>query len=1478
METSDIIKLVSPIAIIFVLNLLQILINTKKINRIKQLPMVPISVVFVITSCIFLVYYKELVAKISGMHPILADAGVVILNVLIFLSFLLRKLITRPIVTAICNNNKILSKFAFDYYEYDDNYSFWFVKEKWANFRKVVLAVSIGLSLATGAFLGLTFFFGKGSSTWILAIPSIIIIIINEFYCYINGLTRREFNHLMYGSDVLSQRISNFYKLRELLERMLEEPLLSGQSGNEFLARETPKDILDNWIKEGEPLDQTTANYFLSKDRYKKADIDCVLATRKLMHHKNVIIFNPFYRDLSMYLVIPAVHALISSKKVIVLCGRNNMVEDAMDWIASELEKFSHMRSLWRVAKLTKDVPDCDVGILTFNQLYDTSVLAANDDFFDETDFVIMLEPSALLNTSQTALCILADMLNFEGRKPACCICDRYTDGIVDTMSHILRSEITDVVAMPVPRCSYTSMSWDVDGDFRRQELFDKQTKYLGNGVEIAAIAIKNQVPDVTWYSSTKSPIRDIKWISGQYYSTICRYMNIPCQQKSLYEKVNFVSNLWNSEQTKEQFIIVEDEFDNIFSMMRAFLSRATNQIFVNVLAENYLLRDYMRCNKRLFLSNPNAIPSYVADYARTERNVVLKLILLMTLWPVTESEAIRELHLAGIDTSDAYITIIELIKKYVPLTEKQERSKVIDNLINISTKRKTDDTFIIDSERLFYIPSNLFDEIFAKSLKNAFYIDEDEIDDSDYIDAKMYGHVLQTILPGQFVTYNGKYYQAKYISPQKGVILRRASNLYDGRKYYRQIRKYSIDSKKNYEIVSQKTVIDVEFVEFKSDITVETSGYLELNDNHDLKSAKLIDYTKDSSVDLFTRNYRNKSILRIHIPDSDPKTCYTLCLLMQEAFRSLFPDGWQYIAVVTDIPDEVEGMLTYMTYEVTGDVETGYIYVIEDSDLDLGLLNAVEKNFNKIMEIITEFLDWHFEKMREPAHNDPLSKRIVKGMKEEKKKRNAVLRVLDRIKKLFGKGKKDTTKVEIEEVEKVEKRGVDEKASKSKKPKNAVVKTEGENKPEDNTIDKSIEEKTEVVDTESTENIAPVEQTYSEGEFTVEDNPDAVGVVINNTTETETTTDTGIANVEEALGEDDLAIDINDKKCNDDSDENPDIVALDGTDIFDETGSVLDNWFFDDEFRKRDMVSVVKTKYQLNCYLKFGFEDINDRLDLEKLLKTLRLRGWSNNDLTLARKRELNPEDIVDLKAINHCDFCGLPISGVSFERLNDGRVRCNDCSSTAINKVEDFRDLFFETLEMVEGYFNIKYKVPINVKVTDAKEVNKGAGRIFKPSTEQTSRVLGFARAYKGTYSLVIENGSPRLAATDTIVHEMTHIWQYLNWNRSEIAEYYGMKSDACSAKALDIVYEGMAMWVSVQYLYQIGEFYYAAKQEALAESRSDVYGIGFRLFKEEYPFVKDTSLLSRTPFMSYPPLDDYVVKQAVRADCHEDDKCIC
>lgn len=313
---------------------------------------------------------------------------------------------------------------------------------------------------------------------------------------------------------------------------------------------------------------------------------------------------------------------------------------------------------------------------------------------------------------------------------------------------------------------------------------------------------------------------------------------------------------------------------------------------------------------------------------------------------------------------------------------------------------------------------------------------------------------------------------------------------------------------------------------------------------------------------------------------------------------------------------------------------------------------------------------------------------------------------------------------------------------------------------------------------------------------------------------------------------------------------EDAEIFDVDGINIFDDSNSTSDEEI-EKKLSEAGVDSLKPTRYQKECFLKFGYEEVDKRLHLEELLKYLTLRGWGNNEYKEAREKDILEKTALDFDAANTCDFCGLPLSGVSYERISDGRVRCNECSTSAIDNEQEFIETFTHALGTMESFYNIDINVAIAVRMTDAKTIAKGAHAVFVPSRQFTARVLGFAQRKRGKYTILVENGSPRLMAVKTLVHELTHIWQYLNWKDEDIRKLYGTGSNR------DIVYEGMAEWAAIQYLYLIGETNFAREQELITEQREDAYGVGFVLYREKYPMIINSQTIKNSPFNNFPPL---------------------
>jgi hypothetical protein len=269
--------------------------------------------------------------------------------------------------------------------------------------------------------------------------------------------------------------------------------------------------------------------------------------------------------------------------------------------------------------------------------------------------------------------------------------------------------------------------------------------------------------------------------------------------------------------------------------------------------------------------------------------------------------------------------------------------------------------------------------------------------------------------------------------------------------------------------------------------------------------------------------------------------------------------------------------------------------------------------------------------------------------------------------------------------------------------------------------------------------------------------------------------------------------------------------------------------------------------------YLDFGGSQQAARLNQPETLKYLKSLGFGDGDLFQARMaiRTYSKDKFAfDSVGFRHCDFCFCKIMGGEYEELKDGRERCSRCSRSVLQTHEQFVDEYQQVLRNMEMAFAITIPAPRVVKMVNARDIAKKTGEVFVKTPEVDPRVIGFALKDKEGSELYIENGSPRMPAVLTMAHELTHIWQYKNWDEKKIEKAYGATNRLA-------VYEGMASWAMIQYLLFTKDFEYADRQIGYLATRNDEYGDGFSLFCERYPLSYSGDVDHDSPFHHELPL---------------------
>ena len=1437
--------------------------NLNKTNRSRQFLMPIIALVYCILGVVLLDTINNWIFKLFNwlgqyltflQNVSWQSIATFVLNAVLVLGFLVIKGIALPIISGIWKSNKVSESTSGLFYEREEDVDKWLLKPKFANFRGYIKGFYIATFIASVIVFVLSQNYPKSIFFQAAFYPVFGVLVLGEVVFFLSGLTKSEFVEDILGEDEESYKVANYGILREILRDLFTDRVLYENTLDTSDGISTTFDELDEMSQSDDSSLKLIGSYYMNlKNSGAEIDINYVRSSVNLLNGKSTLFCNPFYRDLTHYVILPMIKQLISYKKCLIVLGRDSALSDVKEWIDSGLENFSNTDSLWQSQVLDEYGNASDVGIIKFSDIHNLKIHKANKEFLSKVGFVLIIEPSRILASGQIGLSLLVNNCEASGKEIVYCACDRNCDGLVDALSHTLKTSITEVTATVNGGGNNSQMYWNADGKYMHHKIFPTISRYLGMGTEINAVAMKYQLDQTGWVGSEKFPVLDMKWIAGQYHKQICQYADLPESQASFDRSFNVYSNLWSTERKDNSFLVVEDEFQNLFEITRVFASRAKSQGFINVISENYFLRDYMLDNVEIFSADPKAIPTIVPDFARTERNMVLKLIMMMAYDMVSEERISKELMLCGIPFEDPYTTLKELIIKHCHVEDASLSVRFKEELQSDS----------LNSIVVKYYEINETNELYeyAQLLKNAYYIAEDEEGESHYIGAKLYGHVFQAMLPGQFMTFEGKYYEVQTVTPLNGVVVRRAADHITGRRYYRQIRRFAVDNwMDGTEMGSKRTSSDIEITRGFANISVETDGYLDMNSYGDLAKAK-----KVSLNGVPTRNYRNKSILRIKLPEnSTSRIRYTICLLMNEVFRTTYPETYHYIAALTPFSEDCySDNLAYATYRLDGECDDNCIYIVEDSDIDLGLIVSVERNLKRYLEIIADVLNWHSKKMLEtpPAPAEEPEEEFIPDFGDKPKpKRKGLLGIFDKVKdcfkKIFGKKKKEEPKTESAEPNPEETTATTEPIDET----DVAPGVEPENVTEDS-ADNAVEPSEETAKQEEPQKKnfgqkirdffkklfgkKKVEETVAEEDNIndVEEN-DVVNETekstdISETADIDDSTDT--AALEEEAEEETVALK--------DSATEPEPQI----EVEDENTVETDDIGGEDEELAGE-VSTEQTTYQKKCFVKFGFENIDAVLDIDGTSELLKELGFDKNPLQQVREIS-DSEDGIPSNYDPHkygahlCDFCGVELLGGEYELLKDGRERCNRCSMTAIKKVEDFKALYKTVLRNMEAFYGIKLNVAVKVRTTNAKQIAKHVGMQFVATPGFDGRVLGFAQKDKTGYSLYIENGSPKLAATATIAHELTHIWQYLNWNDAELAKKYGKQN-------MLEVYEGMAKWAEIQYLMLMNEKSYAKRQEITTRLRNDEYGRGFIIYADKYPLSNDSNI-TRTPFKENPPL---------------------
>lgn len=1054
--------------------------NVQKEKRNRQYPMPVVAVIYCVLLAIFFnrlstiyvdgfLQFADLLEESNiGLNSILdsltiperiSDLAGTYSNLIVYLKLvlfntigLLIYVIIKRVLTLILAKIKVprdtfIGSIVGVFYSYDETNDNWYIKEHYGQARTFMKTAYYGCCFVSGLALLISCDLCLKNIVIAPFYPAFALIVIGEIAFFIDGLNAEDCKSNLNMQSDNSRHMVMYALLRKPLRDLFGDKLLAEGTtvNNEGTVGGAIEDVLMGIEREGGHIGKNYAMFIRRKmDMGLKPNVDYVRCGYDLSVGKSLLFNTPFYDKLNPYVFYAMNRKLLTGGKVLMVLGRHGIEEDLQRWISSGMKAVSNVPDLWKISvlsdkKMNEDnLPD--IGIISHSGVHDLNIHKNILPFLRMVSFVMIIEPSRLVTTAQVGLNLLIKCCGQENQITFCSV-DRNCDGLVDALSHILMTNITEVSATEYPHGVSSYMYWTADDDYTQHRILPGITRYLGMGTELSMVALKNQVEKTVWYGGEAYPVKDAHWIAKQYYYDLLNYAGLPTNQETFDKCFKTSFNMCDERVSDYSFITVEDDRNNLFETRRNYATIAEKQGFVNVISSEYMLREYMSANPELFMADAKAIPYIIADYARTRRNAILSLCLLMCVDSVKQDLLQRQMDMLNISTNDP---VGEIWKEVCAIFgDKSANTGMETQILSARThdgklvQFEKDYTILFKRvyngetgkfESVYVIENEDFANIILDDLQNASYIAEQESKDF-YIGTELKGHVYQRYMPGQLFTLNGKYYEMVSAATDNRILVRRASEHIDGRLAYRQVRNYTFHHLENSETMGAlKSINDIDVYYQLADFSVDTPGYWKLHAYNDFDNGVLVNVNGVPA-----RNYHHKHILKLDfskLGDAFTDSVrMTLTNLLNEAFVTLFADNQAFISAVTE--GKYDAPLTY-SLEIEEDVENAEkcIFIVEDSQLDIGLLIAVERNISRILQIISDYLTWNDEQIEESIRkqNEPEKEKISdkfdvyeeEAQPEEKKGffakiKNWAKKLIDRIKGMFKK-KEKTEQVEPED------------------------------------------------------------------------------------------------------------------------------------------------------------------------------------------------------------------------------------------------------------------------------------------------------------------------------------------------------------------------------------------------------------------------------------------------------------------------------
>lgn len=808
--------------------------------------------------------------------------------------------------------------------------------------------------------------------------PIISFILLMEIAWFLNGQKVPYSEGFIAGNDAVSKKLTTYEELFNQYKELWEDRLLA--SGivreDEHFHHRKEHFFYENISPD---LENQMIIHSICEGLKKKniiIDESYTSMMSEIIQERDIMIEDANYNEFSSYFFPALYHLLAKNKKILIIAHSNGAAAESVEWVSKGIKEVSGVDQLWKVTTYLD----------ALEQNINSDVLIVSPDNLKEKRFlhylrqlektkllegIMLLHAEKLIPTYSTIIHTFnLTIRELIGKKPQYIILTEWFEGLEHTVRSLLQCEPRVIVSSSSTSQNLHYMVWKNEGEnwFQQKILPKISHRQLEAEVVLSIPALKANIEPVHFINQRNTNVKE----------SIHEMMDM---KKALFDlgfDLETLDHMVKMIQVQDSnltipideftLLLIRDAHYNIVNCLNLWKGTGKVASFVHIVSPPYLLRDYLADQLDFFMSANRTLAPIAPRLSQSLWSIAYTLLERLCHFYIMEEEVESYLTRAKISS---YRSVVEGIHElFLNVFGPKLAYRFTIESEELVTFDRSQKDFV--KKTRYRIPYSAKEKILPIGFRFIQIKHNDK-----YLTEILEGHLYQQYLPGQYHSFNGELYKIQKVDVEHGIVEVTFEHIFE-QKYYRPITEYKISKIAEQRNYKRNTILleqfDVCMGAMQADVSVKTSGYVEMSEMLNLKSMKVHSYHQDEQI---TRHYENGHLLRMEIHsklgifENAAKIKFTLSLLLNELFVSLFPDTHHFVKVCTGLDelffsqtDSQSKQLQLITPSLQvddGAEEEGQIslYIIEDSPVHLGMLEAIGHNWEKIFDILNDYLFW---------------------------------------------------------------------------------------------------------------------------------------------------------------------------------------------------------------------------------------------------------------------------------------------------------------------------------------------------------------------------------------------------------------------------------------------------------------------------------------------------------------------------------------